>query len=104
VQEGVALIGFGLGGELVGAEGEGAVDILVDEGVDGLETRPEGGAGDDPGYAFCAGDEALDALDFVEGFGEGFVGFAGFLLLAECCLRKGEQGRRRRANPQHRIN
>lgn len=70
VQEGVVLVGFGVGGELLGTHAQGALDEVVDEVVHDFEAVVVGFLGDQGPEAEGAGEDVLHALDFVEGFGK----------------------------------
>lgn len=77
VQEGVVTVGLGLGGELLRGEAEGALDVVVDEGVDGGQVAEVGLAAVEPGDAAGADDVGLDLRGLVEGVGEGLLVMAG---------------------------
>lgn len=70
VQKGVVLVGFGVGGEFLGAHAQGALDEVVDKAVHDFEAVVVGLFGDEGLELVGAGEDVLDALDFVEGFGE----------------------------------
>lgn len=70
MQKRVPVVVLGLGGELLGAQAQRPVNVLVDEVVDDAETVPEAGLGVEVAELAGAGDDVLDVLYLVEGLCE----------------------------------
>ncbi|KAI9171981.1 Aromatic amino acid aminotransferase [Paramyrothecium foliicola] len=76
VKERVSLIGLGLVGKLFRGEEKSALDVLVNELIDGLEAGPEALLGHETAELGGSHNDVLHALNFVEGFGELLPGVA----------------------------